>query len=136
MDEKRDFLGTGWGFPPTFIKGNGRIGVRMVSDEEDIRESLGIILAVQMGERILHPDFGSNLNSFIYRSISVPDKTRMRDMVFKAIYMHEPRIRPEDVIVTDYNDGRILLEIHYVVKTTNTRHNVVFPFYIEEGTLI
>jgi len=136
MDEKRDFLGTGWGFPPEFVKGNGRIGVRMVSGEEDIEESLSIILSVQVGERILHPDFGSNLSSFAYKSMNVSDIVRIKDMIFDAIYMFEPRIIPEDVAVTDFQDGKILLEVYYLVKATNTRHNVVFPFYLEEGTLI
>ena len=136
MDEKKDFLGTGWGFPPAFPKGINSIGVRMVSGEEDIKESLSIILSVQVGERILHPDFGADLNPFVFSSMSTPNKIRIKDLVFDAIYLFEPRIRPENVVVTDFNDGKVLIDVHYVVKATNSRHNIVFPFYIEEGTLI
>ena len=43
-EDKRSFLGTGWSFPPAFDEHKG--GIRMVSEEADIRQSLFILLVV------------------------------------------------------------------------------------------
>ena len=60
MAEKQDkrFLGTGWAFPPEFHRYGEQAGVKLVSEEEDIRESLGILLSTRPGERIMQPGYG------------------------------------------------------------------------------
>ena len=50
----KSFLGTGWSFPPEF---NPYGSVKKVSDEEDIRESLVILLSTSPGERIMQPTY-------------------------------------------------------------------------------
>jgi len=135
MNEKIDFLGTGWGFPPTFSKIEKN--VRMVSDEEDIKESLEIILSTQIGERIMQPGFGADLNSFVFKSMDVMTQIKIKDLIFNAIYMFEPRIFPNDVIfINMLHEGIILFDIQYTIQATNARHNMVYPFYMEEGTLL
>ncbi|GHT70233.1 baseplate protein [Bacteroidia bacterium] len=135
MDEKKNFLGIGWSFPPAFSKVEKK--VKMVSDEDDIKESLEIILSTQVGERIMQPAFGANLNSFIFQPINEMNRVEIKDLVFTAIYNFEPRIRPDDVILTDLSqEGKMILDISYIVKATNARHNLVYPFYLEEGTLL
>jgi len=133
MDEKIDFLGTGWSFPPAFSK--AKKSVEMVSDLEDIKQSLTIILSTSIGERIMQPEFGADLNSFVFESMNVMNQVKMKDMIFTAIYMYEPRIKPDDVVMIDsLQEGKILLDIQYTVKATNSRHNLVYPFYLTEGT--
>ena len=135
MNEKRDFLGTGWSFPPTFSK--AKKSVEMVSDLDDIKESLEIILSTRIGERFLQPEFGADLTSFLFAPMNVMNQVKMKDMIFNAIYMFEPRIKPNDVVVTDMqHEGKIILDVQYTVKATNSRHSLVYPFYLEEGVLL
>ena len=135
MEKRIDFLGRGWGFPPSFPKGQNGIGVEMVTDEKDIEQSLEIILTTQLGERIMHRRFGADLNSFVYQPINVPNQVRIKDIVFDAIFQFEPRILPDNLVVTDLSaEGKIILDISYIVRATNARHNIVFPYYLEEGT--
>jgi phage baseplate assembly protein W len=132
MDKERDFQGTGWAFPPSFSK--AKKSVETVSGQEDIKESLEIILSTRIGERILQPEFGADLSVYIFEAMNVRNQVRIKELIFDAIYMYEPRIRPDEVVMTDMlHDGKILLDIHYTIKSTNSRHNLVYPFYLTEG---
>jgi uncharacterized protein len=135
MEEFQSFLGTGWSFPPEFSK--VRNGVKMISDEEDIRNSLEVLLSTRIGERIMHPGYGCNLDEMMFEPLTLSLQTYIRDLVFTSIFYYEPRIHPEDVKLTSAaEEGLILVEVTYVIRSTNTRHNIVYPFYLQEGTLV
>jgi uncharacterized protein len=134
MEDFRSFLGKGWSFPPHFS--NTEKGVAMISDEEDIRNSLEILVSTRPGERILQPGYGCNLDLLLFEPIDISLQTFIRDTVYTAIYLYEPRIRPENVILNAIEpEGMVLLEIEYTIRSTNTRHNLVFPFYRTEGNV-
>ena len=135
MAENISFLGTGWSFPPEFSR--ARLGVKMISDESDIENSLEVLLATRIGERIMQPEYGCNLNEMMFEPLTLSLQTYIRDLVFTAIYYYEPRISPEEVTLTaTEEEGLILVSIDYVIRSTNTRHNIVYPFYLQEGTLV
>ncbi|HEY1038136.1 MAG TPA: GPW/gp25 family protein [Bacteroidia bacterium] len=136
MALNNDFLGRGWGFPPEFDNETGE--VTMVHDEIDIQQSIHILLNTSRGERIMLPDFGCNLREFIFQSIDTSTTTYMSDMISNAILKYEPRIDINDLdINTDKAmNGLVLINLTYTVRTTNSRNNMVFPFYLVEGTLI
>lgn len=127
------FLGRGWGFPPQFIKPG--CTVRMVSEEEDICESLHILLSVRLGERLKRPNYGCNLDTLLFEPITTQFLTFVTSFVEQAILYYEPRIQLDRVIMHDDNilDGVIEIEIQYTIRATNTPHNFVYPFYITEA---
>ncbi len=128
-----DFLGKGWAFPPSFVRGANTVA--MVSKEEDIRQSLGILLSTSLGERFLQPTYGCNLHDYIFESMDSAMQRFLEDLIETAILFHEPRIKLDKInTITDPNEGRILFELHYWIRTTNTRTNYVYPFYTKEGT--
>ncbi len=124
------FLGTGWAFPPQFRHGGT---LAMVDDEQDIRESLHILLSTTPGERIMHPTFGCGLHALVFESINESIKTRIRDIVVRAITLFEHRVDVELVAVhTDaLNEALLKIEISYRVRATNTSGNMVYPFYVD-----
>lgn len=128
------FLGQGWAFPPGFSSEDKT--VLLVEKEEDIRQSLMILLSTQLGERVMQPNFGCNLQSVVFEKADKPTRTLIRDTVETAIIYHEPRIKLLSVNVENDNDteGKIILEIIYLIKATNTRSNLVYPFYLNEAT--
>lgn len=128
------FLGTGWSFPPTFNKSLAK--VEMLSDEADIQSSLHILLTTRLGERVMQPTYGCNLDELVFESLSATFKSYIRDLVKTAILFHEPRIQLNKVELDDTRDmeGVILIIVDYTVRTTNTRFNYVFPYYKNEGT--
>ena len=130
----KEFLGIGWTFPPTFQTGGA--GVITVKEEEDIKQCLEIILSTTPGERVMRPDFGCNMRDMVFEPINTSLTTYMRDQIEKAILYHEPRIDLKRVAINtaDVFEGVVLIEIDYVVRTTNSRQNYVYPFYINEGT--
>lgn len=131
--EPYSYLGKGWGFPPTF--GNQGQTVEMLSAFDDIESSLRILIGTATGERVMQPDFGCNMEELIFEPLDATMKTYMKDKVFTAILYHEPRIDLLDVIFHDEQEreGMILIEIIYSVRGTNSRKNIVYPFYKNEA---
>ena len=130
------FLGTGWGFPPTFDP----IGktVMLTSDEADIQRSLEILLSTRQGERVMVPDYGCNLDEMIFEPMTTTFKTHIAEMIKTAILYYEARIDLKNVILDDsrQTEGLIMVGLDYVIRATNSRFNFVYPFYIKEGTEI
>lgn len=134
MSIDKSFLGTGWCFPPEF---NVRTKeVRMVTEDEDIRESLWILLSTTPGERMLQPDFGCGLKTLVFENVSETTVTEIKDMIERAVLFFEHRISLEsvEVEVEDIYEGRIKILLSYLIRTTNSRSNMVYPFYFLEGT--
>ncbi|PRC93449.1 Phage baseplate assembly protein W [Solimicrobium silvestre] len=108
----------------------------MVSAEKDIKQSLLIILSTNLGERVMQPSFGCGLKSQIYENINESTLTVLKDLIQRAILFYEPRVKLES-IYTDISaayEGRLDFTIVYDIITSNTRHNIVYPFYLREGT--
>ena len=137
MDTNTSFLGIGWGFPPEFNKkGKGR--VEMLSDEEDIKSSLEILLSTRLGERIMMPNYGCNLDELLFKPLNLTLKTFVKELIKNAILYYEPRIDLDKISMDQTNelDGELLIILDYRIRATNSRSNLVFPFYKEEGTNI
>jgi hypothetical protein len=132
---KRSFLGTGWNFPPTFSRHSNSL--LMVSDEKNIQQSLWTLLSTIPSERVMLPRYGCELWRMVFRSIDTTLMTELRDFIRTAILYWEPRIQVEDILVKPDATaaGLVLITVNYTVITTNTRNNLVYPFYIQEGTL-
>jgi len=126
------FLGKGWHFPPSFTdKG---LDVWRVADEEDIQQSLAILLATAQGERVMLEDFGCDLNRFVFEEMDRSLGNDVARAVKDALLRFEPRIEVEKVeSEAGEVEGQLLIHVIYRVLTTNSRFNWVFPFYQKEG---
>lgn len=133
---KTPFLGKGWKFPPVFKNVSGTVA--MSTDEEDIEESLSILLSTRKGERITLPHYGCNLHPVVFSNIDSSTETYIRSLIEDAVLHYEPRIHLDEVTFdsSQQMDGLLLIHLHYTVRTTNSRRNMVFPFYLREATLI
>jgi phage baseplate assembly protein W len=130
------FLGTGWSFPPTFDHDSGQ--VEMVSDLVDIEQSLNILLSTSLGERVMVPDYGCNLDDYMFESLNNSLIGLIKHHVENAILFHEPRIIAEKVDVTmadssDLIEGRFTITVEYRIPETNSRYNYVYDYYLNEA---
>jgi phage baseplate assembly protein W len=134
MINDSSFLGRGWSFPPEFTKDTKKI--RMVEAECDIEESLGILLTTTPGERIMQPDFGCNLKSLVFEDITLSTQTLAKEMIKNAVLFFESRVILNDVKFNteEISEGHLYITLDYTIRSTNTRFNMVFPYYIKEGT--
>ncbi|HPF10746.1 MAG TPA: GPW/gp25 family protein [Flavobacteriaceae bacterium] len=134
MYETIDFLGEGWSFPPHFDKKTGALVT--TTDVVDINKSLHILLSTRLGERIMVPEYGCNLEELLFQPLDVTLKTYIKDLIETAILYHEPRIEVQKITLDSTNEleGEILIEIDYIIRVTNSRANMVFPFYKKEGS--
>lgn len=126
-DPPVSFLGVGWSFPPSFEAG----GVRMSADEVDIHESLQILFGTIEGERFLSPGYGLSPQELMFEPMSTTMRTLLEDRVRTAILIHEPRIKVVALSVAspDPHEGTLRIALEYEVRSTNSRFNLVFPFY-------
>lgn len=132
MLEEHSFIGKGWSFPPTFDNQTGTI--LMVSEEDDIAQSLQILLGTRSGERVMQSGFGCNLDVMLFEPITTTLVAFVKDLIHTAVLYYEPRIEMDSInINTVYvNDGLILIELEYTILASNSRFNLVYPFYLSE----
>ena len=131
-DNQRAFLGVGWAFPVRFEADQV---VSMVAYEDDVREAICIILGTNRGERVMRPEFGAGLRDFLFAPVTTTTMARIRTRVEEALIDWEPRIDVEEVKVEAASslNNQIDITLRYRVRATNTLHNLVYPFYLEEG---
>ena len=137
MEElEKSFLGKGWSFPPTFDRKLGN--VQMVTMEEDIKQSLEIYFSTKLGERIMRNDYGCFLHSQVFELANESLIQGLSKELERSINEFEPRILITEIraIKTDSTDGLIEINVAYEIRATNNRTNIVFPFYLNEGTSI
>lgn len=129
----KDFLGRGWKFPVA-VDAAGRIALSEY--EDDVREAIRVILMTSKGERVMQPDFGAGLCDFVFASMNSTNLGRFQRAVEDALVKWEPRAQVTAVNVEpDQTElGKLLINIEYRVRATNTRFNLVFPFYLKEQT--
>jgi len=134
MTHTSSFLGTGWSFPPSFtLNGNN---VLTVSGAEDVHQSLEILLATRLGERVMLEDYGCELSEYMFEEVDQGLISNLANLIKKAITRHERRIILDDVQIKQSNDihGLLMIHITYTIRNTNSRYNMVYPFYINEAT--
>ena len=129
----KEFLGRGWRFPVN-VTPAGKI--MMSEHEEDIKEAIWIILSTSKGERVMRPDFGCGIYEFVFATINTTTIGLIEASVREALTLWEPRIELINVnVATDKaEEGMLLISIDYRVRTTNNEFNLVYPFYLKEGT--
>ena len=131
--ERKDFLGRGWAMP---VELDPRTGlVASVAYEEDIRQSILIIVETAPGERVMRPDFGCGIHELVFSAVDSTAIQRIRSLVEEALRRCEARIEVLGVTVDEEAsaEGVLKIELEYRVRKTNQVGNLVFPFYFREG---
>lgn len=132
-NDRKDFLGRGWAMP---VELDPRTGlVASVAYEEDIRQSIRIILETAPGERVMRPNFGCGIHELVFSVVDSTAIQQIRSTVHEALRRCEARIDVLDVTVEEdaTREGKLLVQIEYRVRRTNQTGNLVFPFYFREG---
>jgi phage baseplate assembly protein W len=133
MPTDAPFLGRGWSFPPTFARGGAE--VEMVEGANDVAQSLEILFSTEPGERIMRKRFGSNLRRHMFAEIDQTTLTVMRGAIYDAMLEFEPRIDIDsiDIVESGETAGLLTISLHYTLRGTNSRYNLVYPFYVREA---
>jgi len=134
--DKASFLGRGWSFPPEFEQAGNQ--VKMVEKEQDIRESLLILLSTTPGERIMHPDYGCGLERLVFEPSTNRLYRKIKDRITHSILLFEPRVKLNTIDIEQVpgEEGILYVTIDYFIIQTNSRQNMVYPMYLIEGTQV
>lgn len=128
-----DFLGTGWRFP---VRPNARGGLDWSTGEASITEAVWIILATAKRSRIMRPDFGCGIYDYVFAPDNSSTRAQLETEVREALVRWEPRIDVLRVTATAHADvpSTLMLEVDYRVRSNNAVLNLVYPFYLNEGS--
>ena len=128
----KEFLGTGVKFPPEIDKATGRF--KTVSGDEAVKESIWIILFTQQTERFIRPTFGSDIMGYTFMDTNLTMLSILRQDITRTILEQEPRVM-EVQVDTEFRErqGCVVVSVGYTVRNTNTRDNLVFPFYLDNA---
>lgn len=126
------FLGKGWKFPVTT---DSSLKMEISGYEQNIHESINIILGTRKGERVMRPDFGCGIHDLVFEPLSAVNLGLMELSVTEALRKYEPRIEllRVDFSTEQIDKGYLMISIFYQVISTNNRFNIVFPFFIREA---
>lgn len=126
------FLGVGWEYP---LQRNQQGDIALARHEENIKETIGIILSTAPGERLMHPDFGCGIHELVFAPNNTSTASLARFYVESALVRWEPRIDVEEVEVQadPSNLALLLISVNYRVRATDSRFNLVYPFYLTRG---
>jgi phage baseplate assembly protein W len=132
--EGKEFLGAGITFP-FGVDAHGHMAMHRLEDQ--VRQSIALILRTAKGERVMRPDFGSGLHKLVFEPMTPTTFARVQHEVREALIRFEPRIEVNRVEVTvdPHQGSRLLINIAYRVRRTDTLFNLVYPFYLERGEL-
>ncbi len=127
-----EFIGRGWAFP---LRVDATGGIALVGREQEIEESIRLILGTSPGERPMRPEFGCRIHEYLFSSADSETAGAIAREVRGALQRWEPRIDIADVNVTfDAREATLLyINVGYTIKATNDRRNLVFPFYVIPG---
>lgn len=126
------FIGRGWAFPPAFDAASG--SAVLAEGRAEIEQSLAILFSTRLGERIMRPDYGCGMDGEVFEAMGSARLAWIEEAVRMAILYHEPRIDADEVSVTaDAPEGRLLIAVGYRVRGTNSRFNMVWPYYQSGG---
>lgn len=128
------FLGQGWRFPVQVDPTTGKISLS--AGEEDIRQSIWLILSTAPGERVMRPEFGCGIHDLVFDSMSAAMVGQLENHVRESLMRLEPRVEVVRLEVSsdDGGRGRLLVELDFRVRETNHEFNMVYPFFLAEGT--
>lgn len=127
------FLGRGWAFPPSFTPGGAEVDT--VAGAEDVAESLRILFATELGERPMRETFGSGLSRHMFGAVDQTMLTDLRAALIDAILRWEARVSLEglEIVESEETAGLLTISLHYGLRGTNSRYNLVYPFYVREA---
>lgn len=128
-----EFQGVGWSYP---FEWDSEVGAVSSSDAQDIQQAIWIILSTAPGERMMRPDFGCAIHDYVFAPVNTQTIGLLRFAVEEALTRWEPRIELEQVAVeidrpSAGTDNAIVINIDYRVRTTDSRYNLVYPFYLQ-----
>ena len=131
-DLSSDIIGVGWKFP---LKVNARGGLGWSDGPDRVRDAIWIILATALGERVMRPTFGADVNDFVFQPNTPSVHAVLEDSVKHALATWEPRIELDAVRVDPVAGApsQVLVSIDYRLRTTNEVFNLVYPLYLQEG---
>ena len=128
------FIGAGWSYP---VRTEASGDIALVTGDEELSESIRLIIGTALGERPMHPEFGCAIHDFVFAGVdqNVAGKLPTRCASHSCGGSHVLMSLVSKLPFTILEQSLLYIDIVYSRKGTNDPRNLVFPFYVipEEG---
>jgi phage baseplate assembly protein W len=123
---------------PLDLQKNIAIGVSLPFDKpftstyttkEQIKSNLINLLLTNTGERVMNPNFGTNLKKFLFEGITNSNLDDLKNNILNSISLYIPQITTTNITLvpnTDYN--LVALTIDYILNISQTPDQVTVQF--------
>ena len=128
---KSKIIGSGFSFP---MQVDALGSVEMSSDDENIRQGMMLILGTAPGERMKRPTFGCAIHDILFEPNTSVTAAKIEYEVKRALLEFEPRVDDieVDAMPDPMEESRMNVTISYTIRKTNTKSNLVYPFYLRK----
>jgi phage baseplate assembly protein W len=130
-----DFRGSGWRFP---IQPGADGSLGYISLDDNVAQSVELLLRTRAGERLMRPEFGTTAPSMVFDADSEQNLFRLERALSDAVRRWEPRVEVDQVHAErdPAGEGRVTVTVTYRILRTNTVRNLVFPYYLQSGAAV
>jgi hypothetical protein len=98
----------------------------LLQDSDSIKQSINNILSTKILTIPGQPEFGTNLDRFLFEPMDFITVHQIEETVMSSLYTNEPRITNIQVNVTEQQEyNRVFVEIYFLIKDTNTSEQVI-----------
>jgi phage baseplate assembly protein W len=111
-------LGQGMSFPPR-VAADGRLA--WSAGEDNVRESMRLILMTERSERVMREEFGCGLRQYLFEPNTVTTRERIHDTIIESIGRWEPRVAIDEVSVVPSADDQRRVDITILFRLVATQ---------------
>lgn len=101
-------------------------------DNDLIKQSLLQVLTTAKGERVMRPDFGSNVYAYVFENNDLILQETLRADVMSAIAKYETRVIVQGVDV-ERQDESVVITVGYVIVATKQTDEIRIEIPTAEG---
>ncbi|MGB0243359.1 MAG: GPW/gp25 family protein [Bacteroidia bacterium] len=129
---KEAFLGIGIRHPFRISPSTGKTS--MIEGVDNIKQSIRAILSTKPGERLYHSDFGIDLSDLLFENTDEGTLKEMEERISEGLMKYQSMIIVDSVdFEVKSSEGLVNIQIEFTIRSTNTRANYVYPYYIQEA---
>ena len=123
-------LGQGLSFPPR-VGPDGRLA--WSSGEDNMRESIRVILMTEFGERVMRENFGCGLRQYLFEPNTVTTRQRIQNSISQALAQWEPRVAVDAVAVDpdDADPRRVNINVQFRLVATQGPVSLGFTLQLQ-----
>jgi len=114
---------------PFGLCGGDKLFNQTYSTKDQIKSNLINLLLTNKGERILNPEFGSDLKRILFEQITPSTEDNIRNTINTAINIYVPEVTTDEIIINNNPDSNTIgITVNYILNLPGTSDQITIEF--------